>query len=740
MNTTRRQLLKALGISTSGLIVGCSLPFSAKATGAFENESGFAPDAFLHLSPEGQLKFIFPRIEMGQGAMHGLTTLVAEELNIDPHEIEVLHAPADAEHYANPLIFNMQLTGGSTSMIAHYDMLRQAGANMRQALIQAAATKTGVDASAVSLADGVVIAGIERFPWGQLAVEAAIKPVPTGIPKSSADYRFIGKQGKRIDGVAKSTGTASFGLDIDIEGLHRAVVVHCPVIGGEPESSNAKEILAMPGVTHVIPIFNGIAVVADQLWNARKAAKALKIEWDLPDDLSTANSTDLPAQMKAYADREQGMEVHSEGDTKQAIATSQRTLSQDYFAPYLAHATMEPMNCTIKLTEDSCDIWTGTQTPDVVQAMVVSKVGLDKSQVRVHNQMLGGGFGRRVPTDYVREAIEIGAAAGVPVQVVWSREDDMRNDYYRPASFMRFEAGLDNANTVAGITCKRVGPQIADYAMEDLAQAVTASWLPESGARWLGKTVGGFLNNNVQADDSSVEGLIDDYDVANRAVHQVSFDPGLRLGYWRSVGHSFSAFGKESFYDELAAEAGADPFEFRLKHLSGNPRLKGVIERVAELSDWTARRAAGEFIGIAAHTSFGTAVAEVAKVSVNGGKIKVEEVWCAVDCGYAVNPSMVQAQMESGIIFGLSAALDGEINYVGGVVQEGNFNDYPVVRMAESPQIHVAIVNSSDKPLGGVGEPGTPPIAPAVANAVFAATGMRLRSLPLHKAIKSSMV
>ena len=733
MNTSRRQLLKILGLASSGLMANIALPAFAQQARA--GSQGFDANAFLHLSETGTLTFVFPRAEMGQGAYHGLTTLVAEELNIDPADINVLQAPADTGLYGNPLMpGNIQITGGSTSMIAHFGPLRQAAANMRAALIAAAAEQLDLLETEITLNQQHIFAMENRYPWGDFTGLAASKPVPEAAPlKNASAYSVIGKSSPRIDALAKSTGTAVFGLDIEIDNLHRAIVVRCPVLGGTVKRSNLQAIATLPGVAGVFVISNGVAVVANHLWEARKAAQNLDIEWSLPNHLSTIQSDQLQAQFALLADTDTGKEAHTEGDEALAFLAAQSSLSAEYYVPYLAHATMEPPNCIVRLSADRCDIWTGTQTPDLTAGLAVSITDLSPEQVHVHNQMLGGGFGRRGASDYIIEALEVAKASGLPVQVVWSREDDIRNDYYRPPALMRMRAGLDKGGNLSSWRGQRVGPQITPHVLPEIIQSVSGDILMPSIARWLGRT-GGSAMDLLSVDSTSVEGLFEDYDIPNKAAYQLTEDPGLRLGVWRSVGHSYTAFGKECFLDEIIQQQGEDPVEFRLRHLKGNPRLASVLTAVAELANWSESSNSPQHFGVAAHTSFGTAVAEIAAISITSdGGIRVEQVWCAVDCGYAVNPDIVKMQMESSIIFGLTAALFGEITLVDGQVQESNFHDYPLLRMDETPSIEVVIINSTDAevPLGGVGEPGTPPIAPAVANAVFAATGQRLRTLPL---------
>lgn len=734
MNASRRDLLKILGLAGAGLMVNVSLPSFGQQ--ARSNDTGFDANAFLHLSAEGVLSFVFPRAEMGQGAFHGLTSLIAEELNVGITHINVLQAPADPKRYGNPVMpANMQMTGGSTSMIAHYQPLRQAAANMRMALINAAAEQLGVAITEVTLDQQQIWVAGHPYPWGDFTAVAATRAVPANAPvKSAANFSTLGKPSQRIDALSKSTGTAVFGIDIELDNLHRAVVVRCPVLGGRVKRANTEAVAAFKGVVGVYVISTGVAVVAEHFWDAKKAAQALQIEWSHPHPLASVNSADLAAQFAEIGAQQRGKKAHEQGDETAVFASASEAWTADYYTPYLAHATLEPPNCTVRLTDDRCDVWTGTQAPDIAAGITMSMTDLSPEQVHIHNQMLGGGFGRRGGSDYIIEAVEIAQASGLAIQLVWSREDDIRNDYYRPPSLMRMRASVDADGRLASWGCQRIGPQTTPHLLPEILQGVSGDVLPPAIGRWLGRT-GGTMMDLFSIDDSSVEGLFGDYEIPNQSIYQVTEDPGLRLGFWRSVGHSFTAFGKECFLDEVIQQRGEDPIEFRLQHLQNNPRLAGVVSAVAALADWRKIRDSGRHFGVAAHTCFGTSVAEIAEISISSsGAIKVERVWCAVDCGYAVNPDIVRMQMESGIVFGLTAALYGEINLVDGQVQESNFHDYPLLRMNESPAIEVVIVNSTDAdvPLGGVGEPGTPPIAPAVANAVFAATGQRLRALPLR--------
>jgi len=730
LTQNRRSFLKMAGVAGGGLIlgiplVGCS---SAKPPAYQPEAQALAPNAFLQITSDNRIHFYLPNSEMGQGVYQGLTTLVAEELEVSPDAIEVHHADVH-KAYRNPE-FSMQGTGGSTSLRANYQRLRQAGANAREVLRAAAAQQLRAPVAELQLQEGQVLWQGNRYPYGDFAALASTLPVPEDTPlKAPKDFALIGKDRPRLDAVAKVTGSAEFGIDIEIPDLYRAVLVRCPVYGGQAKSFNADPVKVMPGVKTVVNVFNGVAVVADTYWQARQAVAQLEVEWELPEELSQWSSDVLQKEFETALDTEKGEKAEKVGDGANALADAAKTVSAQYWAPYLAHAAMEPLNCTVQLQPDRCDVWTGTQMPEGAQGIAALHAGLDKDQVAIHSTFLGGGFGRRGNLDYVAEAVSIAKATGLAIQLVWSREDDTRHDWYRPAAMARFEAGLDDQGQLQSWSVKHVSPNMMPHVMDEAVDAMLHGAVPSRFADWLSKRGYGLFENWV-VEPFSVEGLAEDYDAPHKEVRHITRDPGLRVGFWRSVGHSFSGFFKESFMDELAVAANRDPLEMRLDHTRNNPRLHQVIQQVADLAGWGKPLPPGHFQGIAAQKSFDTYVAQVAEVSVDNGQIKVHKVFCAVDCGLAVNPDVVKAQMESGIIFGLTAALYGEITLQDGAVVQSNFHDYPMLRMNESPSIEVTIVASQEDPTG-VGEPGVPPIAAAVANAVFAATGQRLRSLPL---------
>lgn len=728
LTTNRRGFLKMASAAGGGLIIAAPLSGCASSRIVRGHEQGeYQHSALLQITPSNRIHFYMPRSEMGQGVYHGLTTLIAEELNTPPEMIKVHHAPAGSE-FNNPE-YGLQLTGGSSSIRAHYQPLRQAAADAGAAILNAASHAWGIPMEQLSLKDGQVVSGNSSTPFGDYAELASQLKAPTGVAlKAKSDFRFIGKQSKRIDGIAKATGTAEFGIDVDFPDLKRAAIKICPVHQGTVKSFDDSQAMSMPGVIKTVDIGSGVAVIAESYWEARQAVDALKIEWQLP-ELANYSSDSIKSKLQQLIQSDDGDEAHKQGQGRDPLTGAEQTFSAEYWAPYLAHATMEPMNCTIRLKDQSCDIWVGTQAPDAARATVASIVDLDRDQVTLHSTFLGGGFGRRANLDYIEQAAQIAkASGGIPIQLVWSREDDMQNDYYRPASLARFEASLDSSGNLDTFFVKRAGPNILPYSMEEYLPTVAPQFM-EGVSRWAGKKTHN-LFESMLVDPSSVEGLFEDYDAPHKEARHITFDPGLTSGVWRSVGHSFSGFFKESFIDEIAHGSQQDPLQFRLNNSGNDARFNRTLKLAAEKANWGSPRFSGASQGVAAHSSFQSVAAQIAEVSVVNGEIKVHRIVCAIDCGTAVNPDIVKTQMESCINFGLTAALYSEITLINGAVQQTNFHDYPMLRMSEAPEIEVHIVPSEEPPTG-VGEPGLPPLAAAVANAVFAATGRRLRSLPL---------
>lgn len=725
---TRRQLLKLAGITGGGLVVGVSLnACSLNSSPIQQGREGFTPDAFIQVKPNNQVVFYLPRDEMGQGVYMGLTTLIGEELNLSPASIHVEFAPASGE-YRNPRM-HFQITGGSTSMTAHFHSLRQSAANAGAMLLAGAAKALDVNGNDLALDQGRVMhQGRELGSYGDFTVQA--NQVSLGEdaklkPKSA--FKYIGSELPRIDAMQKSTGTASYGIDIDLPDMQWAVVKRCPVAGGTVISYDSARAASMPGVSGVYPIFSGIAVLADHYWQANNAAQALDIEWDLP-ALSRVSSADIERDYRKAKQTLSAELAHKKGAGADALATTKTRHSATYWLPYLAHAPLEPMNATVRIQNNECDVWTGCQSPRLAQGLAARYSGVPMENVRVHNQFLGGGFGRRGVLSHVGEAAELARKSGKAVQVLWSREDDIRHGVYRPASLIEMNAGLNPDNKIETWSALRVGancsPDVYMDALPGMAPSVS------KGIQGRLSSFTNWVFEDWLVDDLSVEGLSADYSFDNEDIRHITVDHGLPVSYWRSVGHSFTAFAKECMMDEMAEAAGQDPVQFRLAHVKSDPRIRQLIEAAGVVYHKGPSRP-DRFLGLAVHTSYNTHVAQVAEISVQDGLPTVHRVSCIVDCGLVVNPPIVREQMASGIVFGLTAALYGEITLKNGAVEQSNFHDYPLLRINETPEVDVTIIDSDADPTG-VGEPGVPPIAPAVANAMYQATGTRVRSLPFR--------
>ncbi len=708
-NVSRREFLEATAVAGAGLVIGIHLPARGPRGIAPPYPAPFAPNAWLRINPDESVLVIVDRSEMGQGVTTSLPMLVAEELEADWSKVRIEFAPAD-KAYINPM-FGMQGTGGSTSVRAAYTPLRKAGAAAREMLVAAAAETWKVDKSECRAEKGVVVhtPSKRRLSYGKLAAKAATVPVPQDVPlKDPKDWKILGTRVRRLDTPAKTDGSAQFGIDVKAPGLLVALVARSPVFGGKVKTFDAGKAKAVPGVRHVVQISTGIAVVADGYWAAKKGRDSLEITWDEGPtaDVSTATIAQLFTQR---ADQSGAMARH-DGDATGALPGAAMKLDAAYELPFLAHAAMEPMNCTAHVRADGVDIWAPTQFQTGAQGLGAGVGGVPPEKVKVHTTYLGGGFGRRFELDFIKEALEASKAAGAPVKLIWSREDDIRNAQYRPACYHRMQAGLD------------AGGQPVAWTHRVVAPSIMARVFPDS------------VKNGL--DEEAVEGgMAMPYAVPNVHVDYVLTDTGIPVGFWRSVNNSFNAFAVESFIDELAHAAKKDPYEYRRDLLGKAPRHLGVLNLAASKAGWGTPLPAGRAHGIAVHKSFDSYVAEVAEVSVDAdGTPRVHRVVCAVDCGPVVNPDTVEAQMQSAIVYGLTAALWGEITIDKGRVQQSNFHDYRMLRLAEMPVVQVHIVPSSDAQ-GGVGEPGTPPIAPAVCNAIFALTGKRIRKLPIGKVV-----
>ncbi len=710
VNVSRRDFIKTSAVAGGGLVIAFVVPGASRFAFAQAAPAGKlpSPNAFLRVGSDDSVTVLLAHSEMGQGIWTTLPMLIAEELDADWGKIKVEHAPA-APPYAHTF-FGMQMTGGSSTTWSEFDRYRQAGALARALLVQAAAKRFGVKPAACRTENGEVIAGNKRVRYGQLAAAAAKLTAPKAVKlKDPKEWKIIGKPTRRLDTPEKITGRAQFGMDVQFPGLLTAVVARAPVFGGTVKSFDATRTKAVPGVRNVVQVPSGIAVIADHFWAAKLGRDALQIDWDLGPNASL-DSAALREQFRKLASTP-GTVASQAGDAAGALAKAAKTIEAEYAVPYLAHAPMEPLNCTVKIRADKCDIWTGTQFQTMDQGMAARITGLQPEQIEVHTTFLGGGFGRRAnPTsDFVTEALHVAKASGQPVKVIWTREDDVRGGYYRPAFVHRVRIALG----ADGL------PQAWQHTL--VGQSILAGTPFEQM----------MVKNGIDA--TSVEGTSDSpyfKAVPNYRVELHSPKTGIPVLWWRSVGNSHTAFVMESLIDELAHAGGKDPVEYRRTLLKDHARHLGVLNLAAQKSDWGSALPPGRARGVAVHESFGSFAAQVAEVSVENGRIRVHRVVCAIDCGIAVNPTAIAAQMESGIAFGLSAALHSTLHWKDGRVQESNFHDYQVLRMNEMPRVETFIVTSTEK-MGGIGEVGVPPIAPAVANAVAALTGQRLRELPL---------
>ena len=712
MTVSRRTFLTHTAVG-GGLLIGLTLPtarriFAQEAPAAAKK--AVVPNAFIRIAPDDTVTIFLKHSEMGQGISTSLPMVIAEELECDWKNVRCEHAPADLA-YAHT-VFGIQMTGGSTSTWESFDQLRTAGAAAREMLVAAAAGQWGVPAAECQAENGVVTHGDRRARYGELADAAEKLPVPQSPKlKDPKDWKLLGRPMHRLDSPEKITGKAEFGMDVRRPGLLTALVARSPFFGGKARGVRAEKAKAVPGVVDVIEIPSGIAVVAESFWAARQGRDALEVDWDA--GRIAGHSTAAQREDYQKRSRTDGPVAATKGDAKAALAKAAQQVEAEYEVPYLAHAMMEPLNATAEIRDGACEIWTGTQFQTGDQAAAAQIAGLKPEQVRLHTVYLGGGFGRRATTssDFVSEAVHLAKATGRPVKVVWTREDDLRGGYYRPMWVSRLQAGLSAEGKPVAWKHTLVGQSILG-----------------------GTPFQAMIQNGI--DGTSIEGAANSPYLQAIADHQVilhSPEAPIPVLWWRSVGHSHTAFVVESFIDELAHAAKKDPVDFRRELLPQGGRHRRVLDTAAEAFGWGKPLPKGHAAGVAVHESFESFVAQIAEVSVEQGRIRVHRVVCAIDCGPAINPDGVEAQMQSGIVYGLTAALHGEITFKDGRVEQSNFHDYPVLRMSEMPKIDVHIVKSTDK-MGGAGEPGTPPIAPAVANALFALTGTRLRRLPLRLA------
>jgi isoquinoline 1-oxidoreductase subunit beta len=701
---SRRNFLVTGAALSGGLVLSVSLPRQAiQAT----EQGSFAPNAFLRIGSEGQVVLTMPYVEMGQGTYTSIPMLIAEELEVSLKQVRLEHAPPNEKLYANPLL-GVQATGNSNAIRGAWKPLREAGATARIMLIAAAANRWGVDPKSCRAEHGEIVhvpTG-RRLTYGELATEAAKIAVPKDvILKSPEDFKLIGTRTKRLDAPEKVDGTALYGIDARPPNVKIATLAQSPVFGGRVKSVDDTAAKIVKGVRQIMRLDDAVAVVADHMGAAKKGLAALKIEWE--DGPHARLATEEIARQLEMATLGPGAVAQNKGDADKAMASATTKVEAIYQVPFLAHAAMEPMNCTVHFRQNECEIWIGSQAVARVQAMAANAAGLPADKVIVHNHLLGGGFGRRLEADGAVRAVEIAKHVEGPVKVVWTREEDIQHDMYRPYWFDRLSAGLDDQGRPVAWKNRFAG------------SSVIARWLPPA------------FNNGLDPD--STEGAIDlVYDLPSFHVEYVRVEPpGIPTAFWRSVGPSHNVFVTESFIDELAAATKQDPVAYRRALLDKSPRAKAVLDLAADKAGWGKALPKGTGRGVSLQLAFGSYLAQVAEVEVSAsGAIRVRRVVCAVDCGTAINPDTVQAQIQSGIIFGATAALYGEITLKNGRVEQTNFDTYQMLRMNEAPIIEVHIVQSSEPP-GGLGEAGTSAIVPAIANAIFAATGKRLRKMPV---------
>ena len=705
---SRREFLIAGAAAGGGLLLG----WHVDARGATSPD--FAPNAFIRIGTDGRVTMIMGQVEMGQGMYTAMPMLLAEELEVGLDQVRLEHAPPDDKLYANP-IFGFQATGGSTSVKGLYLPMRRAGATARTMLVAAAAKRWNVDPASCRAERGAVIhtPSHRRLRYGALAAAAATLPIPDNVAlKRPEDFKLIGTRAKRLDTPAKVNGTAQFGIDVRLPGMKIATVAASPVLGGTVAGLDEAKGMAIAGVRQIVKLDDVVAVVADHMWAAKQGLAALSIRWD--DGPNAKVSTADVVQELDAASQQPGVVARKEGDAAAAIAGAAGKLEAVYQAPFLAHTTMEPINCTVHVRPDGCEVWTGSQVLARVQATAAQVTGLPLEKVVVHNHLLGGGFGRRLEVDYVTQAVRIARQVEGPVKIVWTREEDVQHDVYRPYYYDRIAAGLDVQGKPTAWTHRLVGPSIL------------ARWAPPA-----------FRNG---LDGDALDGAVHlQYDIPAILVEYVRHEePVLNTGFWRGVGVTHNTFVIESFIDELAAAAKQDPVAYRRALLGKSPRARAVLDLAAQAAGWGRPLPARRGRGVALmYSGWDTYVAQVAEVAVSdAGDVRVQRIVCAVDCGTVVNPDIVKAQIEGGVVFGIGGALWGEITLKNGRVEQSNFNNYRTLRMNETPLIEVHLVRNLEPP-GGIGEPGTAVTAPALANAIFAATGKRIRKLPLVPALKT---
>jgi len=713
---SRRDFVVVLTSAGGALLLGCRVGERSGATtaAAAAPPPAFAPNAFIRIGSDGRVTLVMNQVEMGQGTYTSMPMLLAEELEVGLDQVQLEHAPPNDKLYANPF-FGDQETGGSSSVRGFYEPLRRAGATARTMLVAAAAQTWDVDPASCRAKRGVVthMPTGRTLGYGALAEQAAKLPVPDKVPlKDPKDFTLIGTPAKRLDTPDKVNGKAQYGIDVRLPGMKIATVAASPVLGGKVAGLDEAKAMAIPGVRQIVNLGDVVAVVADHMWAAKQGLAALAIRWDDGPN-GGVGMADVVQGLDA-ASQQPGVVARTQGQLADVLAGAAKRIDAVYQVPFLAHATMEPMNCTVHVQKDRCEVWTGSQTLTRAQATAARVTGLPLEQVVVHNHLLGGGFGRRLEYDWVTQAVRIGQRVEGPVKVVWTREEDMQHEFYRPYYYDRMAAGLDARGQPVAWSHRVVGP------------AILARYLPPA------------FKNGIDSDgvDAAVQLL---YDIPAIQVEFVRHEePVLNTSFWRGVGPTHNVFVIESFMDELAAAAKADPVAYRRALLSNAPRARAVLDLAAKAAGWGRPLPAGHGRGVALlYSWWGSYLAEVAEVEVSkAGDLHVHRIVCAVDCGTVVNPDTVKAQIEGGVNFGISGALWGEITLKNGRVEQSNFHNYRVLRMNEAPTIEVHLVRNLEAP-GGLGEPGTSITGPALANAVFAATGKRIRKLPLVSALKA---
>ena len=695
----RRSFIKSSAALSSGLFV--SFSYADNKTVASGNA---IVNPWLQISPDNSATVFVARSEMGQDVYTSMTMLIAEELDYPIGKIKVIMAPNNPALYGNAMLGGAQITGGSSAMREAWDKLRMVGATAREMLIAAAAEKWKVPAASVTASNGMLTSGNHRATYGELAADAA-KQQHSGKPtlKSAKQYKFIGKKVPRLDTKAKVNGTAVYGVDVREPNMLAASLAMCPVIGGKVKSFDASAAKTVKGIESIVEVPDGVAVLAKDYYTAKKARDLLKIEWDFGPSRAVKDIAQVEEGLRQAAQKT-GAIINKAGNVDNPLDGAVKKVSAEYMLPFLAHATLEPVNCSASIANGECHVWGPIQFQQGASAVAAAASGLPESKVFIHTTFIGGGYGRKLELDFISQAVSIAKASGKPVRMIWAREDDMTHDFYRPISYHQVSGGLDASGKLVGLSTKMISP------------SVTARAFP------------GFVVNGNDPFMSEGSGNIT-YGVPNLRIENVIHDTGIRVGYWRAVSNNLNAFAIESFMDELAQSAGKDAVEFRMGLLGKHPRAQKVLSTAAQKAGWGKKRTDGRSLGIAQMECYDAYVALVAEVSVKDNVTTVHKLTCVVDCGIAVRPDQVRAQLESAILLGFSSAMKNKITFKDGAAEQRNFDSYPLLRMSEAPTVDITIIEGGDKP-SGMGEVGVPLVAPAIANAITRATGKRPRSMP----------